>query len=127
MLYVKSFQVKGRLINKGEPYERIIKIIASPDTKEMSAQRFTFGMSIIPAGGKTDPHSHEGTEECIYVVTGRGQAGIAGQRFQIEPGTCIMVRPGEQHHFLNSSDETMKLIWVYAPPGAEKGLIAKPK
>lgn len=129
MSYVKSFQVKGRLINKGEPYERIIKIIASPNTKKMSAQRFTFGMSIIPAGGKTEPadtHSHEGIEECVYVVTGKGEAKVGGQIFQIEPETFIMIRPNEPHQFLNNSDETMKLVWVSVPPGAEKSLIAEP-
>lgn len=127
MPIVNSFELKGKQINKGKTDERIIKIIASPDTKKMCVQKFTFGISIIRAGGRTDPHSHEGTEECIYVATGRGQAKIAGQSFQIEPETCIMISPGKPHSFLNSSDETMKLIWVYSPPGAEKSLFAKPK
>lgn len=120
-MYVKSNEIKGK--KTPPPYERVVKILASPETVNMVSHRFTFGMSIIPAGGMTEKHAHEGTEECIYVLTGRGESELAGNRFKIEPDSVILVKPGQDHQFFNYSDETMKLIWVYAPPGAEKMLL----
>jgi mannose-6-phosphate isomerase-like protein (cupin superfamily) len=118
MAYVKSHEVKG--IRVDAPYQRVLKIFASPDTPKMKTKNLVFGMSIIATGSKTDKHVHEGTEECIYVVTGRGEAEIGGKRIKLEPDIAILVRPGEYHQVFNHSDETMKLMWVYSPPGAEK-------
>lgn len=121
MTCIKAWEVKGKQIPA--PYERVLKILASPETPKMKAENFTFGMSIIAAGSKTDKHAHEGTEECIYVVSGRGEAVIAGEKYEIGPDVVILVKPGQDHQFFNHSDETMRLIWVYAPPGAEKSLL----
>lgn len=118
MAYVKSHEKKG--IQVEPPYQRVLKTFASPDTPKMKTKHLVFGMSIIATESKTDKHIHEETEECIYVVTGRGEAEIGGKKIKLEPDMAILVKPGEYHQVFNYSDETMKLIWVYAPPGAEK-------
>ena len=125
MAYVKSYKVKGVLFEP--PYARVLKILASPDTPRMRTEHLVFGISIIAAESKTNKHAHEGTEECIYIVTGHGEAEVAGKKIELEPDTAFLIKPGEQHQIFNHGDETMKLIWVYSPPGAEKKLVAKIK
>ena len=109
------------------PYARVLKILASPETPKMKTEHLVFGISIIAAKSKTEKHSHEGTDECIYVVTGRGEAEVAGKKIKLEPDIAFLIRPGEQHQIFNHYDEPMKLIWVYAPPGAQKQFLANVK
>jgi quercetin dioxygenase-like cupin family protein len=119
----KCSDIEGTKIE--DPHPRIIKILSSPVTKERESIGFTFGMSIIPPKERTQKHSHEGTEESIYVASGRGFVKVGNEEEAVEPDSVILVRAGEPHEFHNTSDETMKLVWVYCPPGAEKSLLSK--
>jgi mannose-6-phosphate isomerase-like protein (cupin superfamily) len=105
------------------PYRRTVKILSSPDIIDATTTRFTMGISIIPAGGKTESHAHEGTEECMYVLSGQGECEVAGRKFKIEQNDLILAKPGQNHQFFNNIKKPLKLLWVYAPPGAEKKLL----
>jgi mannose-6-phosphate isomerase-like protein (cupin superfamily) len=117
--------MKGVLIEP--PYARVLKILASPDTPKMRTEHLVFGISIIDSKSKSDKHAHEGTEECVYIVTGHGEADVAGKKIELEPDTAFLIKPGEEHQIFNHDDETMKLIWVYSPPGAQNQLLANVK
>lgn len=109
-----------------QPYERFIKIFASPEKeiKGLVSRYATFGATIIYPYTTAHPkHVHLTSEEILYVASGKGKAMIGEKTFDVHPGVIVYVPPGTEHTFINESSETMKLLWIYAPPGAEKKII----
>jgi len=120
-MYIKTKDIKEVTIPS--PYRRTVKILSSPDIVDVTTTRFTMGISTIPAGSKTESHAHEGTEECIYVLSGQGECEVAEKKFKVEQNDLILAKPGQDHQFFNNFKKPLKLLWVYAPPGAEKKLL----
>ena len=124
MSVINEHDVKG--VKLPQPYERFIKIFASPERieKSLASKYATFGATIIYPHTTAHPkHAHPNSEEILYVASGRGKAIIGEEEFEIQPGSIAYVPPGVGHTFVNESSETMKLFWVYAPPGAERRII----
>ncbi|MFQ6080300.1 MAG: cupin domain-containing protein [Candidatus Bathyarchaeia archaeon] len=124
MSVVYEYDVKD--IKLPRPYERFIKIFASPErgAKSLVSKYATFGATIIYPHTTAHPkHAHPTSEEILYVASGKGKAIIGEETFKVHPGVIIYVPPGTKHSFINESSETMKLLWIYAPPGAEKKII----
>ncbi len=55
------------------------------------------------------------TQEVGYVLSGRLDLWIDGQRFRIEQGDSFRIR-GEPFCWMNPHDEPCTIIWVIAPP-----------
>ncbi|MFQ5761898.1 MAG: cupin domain-containing protein [Candidatus Bathyarchaeia archaeon] len=123
MPYVWEHEVAE--IKMPKPAERTLKILASP-TREaggLVSKHVTFGVAYVPAGGMTSAHVHGEEEEVALILSGRGHATIAEEKFEVGPGCAICFPQGVRHQVTNESDETMKIVWVYAPPGIEKRMI----
>lgn len=87
------------------------------------AERFSFGMVILNPGKGHDSHTHPGVEEIIFVMSGVGEQMIDGQGpVKVGPGDCFHIPPDVVHSTINTGWEPMRLLVVYAPPGAERGL-----
>jgi quercetin dioxygenase-like cupin family protein len=87
------------------------------------AEQFSFGMVVLKPGKGHDTHDHPGVEEIIYVVSGEGEQAVDGRGpVHIRPGASIHIPPGVPHSTLNTGWEPLRLIVVYSPPGAERGL-----
>lgn len=111
-------EVAGVTINENIN-ERLIKLLASP-ISDIRREQFSVGLSIIAPGRVHEEHKHDESEELIVVVGGQGQAKVAGQEFSIAYGSVIDINRGESHGFVNTGQSTLVLLWIYAPPGAEK-------
>lgn len=67
------------------------------------------------------PHSRIGetvtrpTQEVAYLVSGKLDLVIAGQRFTIHPGDSFRIR-GEPFEWINPYEQPAVAIWVIAPP-----------
>lgn len=118
MSVIRSSELEGYNVEG-----RIVKIFASPETKDVPMKGFTFGNSILPPKHRTGAHKHFNTEECVYIVSGRGKVVIEKEVFNISNDSVILIPPNYQHEIFNISDETMKIVWVFSPPGAEKQFI----
>lgn len=51
----------------------------------------------------TEWHQHD-WEHQVYVVKGKGKVRTTDQEVDLEPGSSVLVAPGEQHHFICSGD-----------------------
>jgi quercetin dioxygenase-like cupin family protein len=60
-------------------------------------------------------HSHE-AEEAVYVLQGRGEYWIDGNRGVFAPGDVIWFAKGCKHMIRNSTGETMKILCIFSPP-----------
>jgi mannose-6-phosphate isomerase-like protein (cupin superfamily) len=72
----------------------------------------------IPIGwatvGVNDPHRHDHMYEIYLVARGQSTALVAGSRVQLGPGSVLVVEPGEDHTFVDSSADYFHFV-VQAP------------
>lgn len=80
------------------------------------AKRMCFGVADFPPRQHAPAHMHSEQEEILYVLTGSGEFYFDGRPESVEPGTCIYIPPGVEHSINNTSDEVMKVVYVFSPP-----------
>ena len=57
-------------------------------------------------------HYHKRTTEFYYVLSGKGQIELDGERVDVDPGTLIMIRPGTRHRAIGD----IQALIVGVPP-----------
>jgi mannose-6-phosphate isomerase-like protein (cupin superfamily) len=65
-------------------------------------------------GGPTNAHAD--SDQWLYVVSGRGEAIIEGETYDLDAGTLVLIEPGETHEITNTGATPLETINVYAPP-----------
>ncbi len=82
----------------------------------VGARGFAMGQNVTDVGSQIPEHAHEGTEEGMYIVSGKGRLITAEGEQDLVPGMAIYMPPGVRHSIVNTGDEPLKLVWVYCPP-----------
>lgn len=120
MTVIDMNTAKGQLSQP--PYVRYLSVLASPllqkEIKDVSA-----GLTVLPPGKKSSSHAHEKETEVWVVLSGRGKTVLDGSVIPIKPQTLIVVTPGMEHQLVNDGAESLKVLWLYAPPGPEKAIL----
>jgi mannose-6-phosphate isomerase-like protein (cupin superfamily) len=75
--------------------------------------------------GRSAARSLEGTQEVIYVASGRGTLHVRGRAYPLEPDTGAYLTAGEQYEVENASEEELVLVCVRAPQEGEPRLDPK--
>jgi oxalate decarboxylase/phosphoglucose isomerase-like protein (cupin superfamily) len=98
-----------------------LKFLSTPEVT--GAERFSFGVVILSPGQGHERHGHPGVEEIIFVLSGEGEQTVDDHPpVAVRAGACIHIPPDVPHSTVNTGWEPMRLIVVYAPPGAERDL-----
>jgi mannose-6-phosphate isomerase-like protein (cupin superfamily) len=79
------------------------------------AKNMCFGLADFPPHKHAPAHVHEESEEILYILTGSGEFYFDDQPEAIKPGTCVFVPPGVVHSINNTSDEVLKVVYVFSP------------
>jgi quercetin dioxygenase-like cupin family protein len=107
-------------VNKLEPY--------SPDLHAGTLNRRIIGQETVAAKnmeivlgeldpcGVAEPHFHSGTEQVIYLLEGRIEVEMGGEKEKLEPGDTVYFPPGERHRVVVLGDQPARLLVIYAPP-----------
>lgn len=119
MIIVRAHEVQGYLAQP--PYERVLKVLISPDLQPVKS--ISVGMTLLPPGKASSSHIHVAEEETWYILSGRGAVVVDGERQEVSADTVITVTPTQQHQLINTGDETLKVLWIYTPPGAERAVL----
>jgi oxalate decarboxylase/phosphoglucose isomerase-like protein (cupin superfamily) len=88
-----------------------------------AAERFSAGVVQLEPGKGHVRHNHPYSEEILYVIAGKGvqtvelDSGTLEQ--EIGPGTMVHIPTAIYHSTVNSGDQTMELLAIYAPFGPE--------
>lgn len=77
----------------------------------------------IPPGGEIGEEVHADTDQVLVFVAGRGEAQLDGRASEVGPNDLVLVRAGTRHNFLNTGDEPLRLITIYAPPEHPAGTV----
>lgn len=69
----------------------------------------------VPAPGDQPrgPHSHDGFEECIYVMSGQGTTYTENGEHPLWAGDAILIAPGERHVTRNTGTEPLVLLCFF--------------
>jgi mannose-6-phosphate isomerase-like protein (cupin superfamily) len=81
----------------------------------------------IPPGGEVGEEVHPDTDQVLAFVDGRGEAILDGERSEVSADDLVFVRAGTRHNFLNTGDEPLRLITIYAPPEHAPGTVHQTK
>ena len=81
----------------------------------------------IPPGGEIGDEVHNDTDQVLAFVDGQGEAILDGERSPIGPNDLVFVRAGTRHNFVNTGNEPLRLLTVYAPPEHEPGTVHQTK
>lgn len=81
----------------------------------------------IPPGGEIGDEVHKDTDQVLAFVDGQGEAILDGERSPIGPNDLVFVRAGTRHNFVNTGDEPLRLLTIYAPPEHEPGTVHQTK
>lgn len=91
------------------------------------AQSMSFGSVRLEPGKGHTRHNHPDADEYIYVVSGTGEQMLDDQPpAAVGPGACIWIPMGVYHSTVNTGTDTLHLVVVYAPAGAEQVLRTMP-
>jgi mannose-6-phosphate isomerase-like protein (cupin superfamily) len=83
--------------------------------KTVGSQNLAVGMNETHVGGKVPQHMHNTEEEVMFFISGKGQFVTENEIIELRPGICVYNPPGGLHEIINTGDEILKFIWIYAP------------
>jgi oxalate decarboxylase/phosphoglucose isomerase-like protein (cupin superfamily) len=90
------------------------------------AERFSAGVVTLRPGKGHALHNHPGVEEILYVLSGTGEQQVADERRAVSAGVLIHIPPDVFHETINTGEDDMQILAVYAPHGPEAELRAMP-
>lgn len=65
---------------------------------------------VFKPGQIASAHEHKDMYEVFFFRSGNGLMVIGSIEYEISPGTCVTVEPGESHEVRNNSDEELVVI-----------------
>jgi len=71
----------------------------------------TFGMATFKPGQSVPAHKHDAAYEVFYVLSGKAEFIVNGEKIELTAGDCITIEPGETHPQSNPYEED--LTWLY--------------
>ena len=87
--------------------------------------RVTFRIAAIavpkPGDPPRGPHLHDGFEECIYVLSGRGTTVAESGEIALVPGDIVLIPAGEKHMTRNTGNEPLVLLCFFPVPDVTAG------
>jgi len=91
-----------------------------------AAERFSAGVVVLEPGKGHVRHNHPYSEEILYVIKGKGMQTVELPDNHLEeeigPGTMVHIPTAIYHSTVNTGDEPMELVAIYAPFGPEADL-----
>lgn len=88
-------------------------------TFETGAANISSGVTRFEPGAKIPLHYHN-VEEQVTIIEGEAVAIIDGERVILHAYDTTYVPAGVPHHFMNESDATMAILYMYPSPYVER-------
>jgi mannose-6-phosphate isomerase-like protein (cupin superfamily) len=79
------------------------------------AENQSLAEATLEPGQATERHYHGATEEIYYVVSGRGDMEVEGERARVAPGDAILIPPGAWHQIRADAAGELRFLCCCAP------------
>lgn len=74
-------------------------------------------MTLPPGDVEGGPdNNHRGADQWLFVLSGTGQARIAGRTLKLKAGSLLLIEKGENHEILNTGRVPLQTLNFYVPP-----------
>jgi mannose-6-phosphate isomerase-like protein (cupin superfamily) len=74
-------------------------------------------MVIPPGDCEGGPgNRHRGSDQWLYVLSGRGVAILGGRRHAVAAGSLVLIEKGTTHEIRNTGRTPLKTLNLYVPP-----------
>jgi mannose-6-phosphate isomerase-like protein (cupin superfamily) len=83
--------------------------------KTVGSKNLAVGVNETEPGSMVPEHKHDTEEEVMLFISGTGKFITEDGEFPVGPGICVYNPPGGKHKILNTGNEVLKFVWVYAP------------
>ena len=77
----------------------------------------------IPPGEEIGEEVHDHVDQLLVFVDGTGEARLDDVSSPVAPNRLVFVRAGTRHNFINTGDDPLRLVTVYAPPEHPPGTV----
>jgi quercetin dioxygenase-like cupin family protein len=84
----------------------------------LEGKSFALDVLSLDAGAAVPPHQHEGSDELIYVLSGKSTATLGGEKQYTKAGEELRMPAGVEHSV--TVDDKLTAVQVYAPAGPEQ-------
>jgi quercetin dioxygenase-like cupin family protein len=81
---------------------------------------FSMGTQTVAPGCMIREHTHDRSEEIIFVLEGAGFARIDGVDHPIEAGSTVFIGLDRRHHFVNPGPGPLTFLWFFMPGGLDR-------
>ena len=108
--WVDIKNVEGEL--KGPPHRKSWILVSE---KMCGSKNLSMGFNETPVGGQVPPHKHDKEEEVMFFLSGKGRFVTDSEEIELHDGICVYNPPGDTHSIVNTGDEPLKFVWIYAP------------
>jgi mannose-6-phosphate isomerase-like protein (cupin superfamily) len=105
-----------------EPHVRYLKVLISPSLQD-GVEDLSVGMTILPPGNASSFHSHDAESETWIIVAGEGEVLVGEEREPVGPESVVFLPRDVKHQIINTGQETLRLFWIYTPPGGERKVL----
>jgi mannose-6-phosphate isomerase-like protein (cupin superfamily) len=74
----------------------------------------SLAQATLETGQSTRRHYHRRSEEIYFVLEGKGEMELAGERRTLGPGVAVLIPPGTWHEI--RARQTLRFLCCCAPP-----------
>ena len=120
MIVAKSSQVRGYMAPV--PHQRELKVLISPSLQK-GVEGLAVGITILAPGKSSSFHSHDVECETWLLVRGEGEVRVGDGREPVGPESIVFLPRNLKHQIINTSQEPLRMFWIYTPPGGEKSVL----
>ena len=80
------------------------------------------GYGLFHPGGRLPAHVHD-FDESISIISGVATCIVEGRRYSMRDCSTALQPRGRVHYFINESNSTMEMLWIYAGPRPERIIV----
>lgn len=77
------------------------------------------GYGLFHPTGRLPAHVHD-FDESICIIAGQATCVVEGRRYSMRDSATALQPRGRVHYFINETQGTMEMLWVYAGPKPER-------
>ena len=77
------------------------------------------GYGLFHPTGRLPAHVHD-FDESICIISGQATCVVEGRRYSMRDSATALQPRGRVHYFINETQSTMEMLWVYAGPKPER-------
>ena len=77
------------------------------------------GYGLFHPTGRLPAHVHD-FDESICIISGQATCVVEGRRYSMRDSATALQPRGRVHYFINDTQATMEMLWVYAGPKPER-------